>query len=79
MERYALAGTVDALRSLQWLYVCAHLGKGKIRPKPPKPYPIPEIEQAKQRESSRPKRGSFADLVLRAKIAASKKKGKADG
>lgn len=79
VERYAMAATVDSLRSLQWLYVCAHLGKNRVRPKPPAPYPIPDIEIAKKTAANRPKAGSFADLVVKAKVAASKKKGSVDG
>ncbi|WP_007470325.1 hypothetical protein [Segniliparus rugosus] len=69
-SRYALVATVNALRALQYLYLRAHLDpKKSAKPKPPEPFPAPEVPE----DRARPRKGSFA-FVAAARLAATRKR-----
>lgn len=71
-DTYAAADIATSLRTLNHLYVSAHIDRKKHRmPAPPKPYPTPETLKA-QKQSKRP--GSFAQVVINAKAASIKRK-----
>ncbi|SHS97920.1 Uncharacterised protein [Mycobacteroides abscessus subsp. abscessus] len=59
-QMYAIVAAVNALRSLQHMYVLTHLGKKASKPKPPEPFPIPQKKKEEQ-TSYRP--GSFGAMV----------------
>lgn len=65
-SRYASVATVNAVRALQYTYVCAHV---KSRPKPPAPFPVPD--SGKRVRKTGP--GSFAFMAAQ-QIAAAKGK-----
>lgn len=44
-SRYAAVASVNAVRALQWTYICAH---SKSRPKQPEPFPIPDAQRRRR-------------------------------
>lgn len=59
-QAYAIVAAVNALRSLQHMYVLTHLSKKASKPKSPEPFPIPQKKKEEQ-TSFRP--GSFGGMV----------------
>ena len=66
-SRYIAVANVNAIRTLQHLYVLAH-SKKNAKPKPPEPYPIPDSKTKKD------KPGSFAAIARRHLAAARRRK-----
>lgn len=70
-QMYAIVAAVNALRSLQHMYVLTHLNKKASKPKPPEPFPIP---QKKKEEQTSFKPGSFGGMVSSMMAASRRRK-----
>ena len=70
-SRYAMVDAANSLRSIQHLYLAAHIDRRKARvPKPPEPFPTPEETRSKKAVA---KPGSFAHMVAVTKAAAERR------
>lgn len=67
VDRYLRAAQINSQRTLSYLYVLAHVPKGKPKPAEPTPWPLPDVKT-----KSAPKPGSFAFIAL-ARLNAVKK------
>ena len=67
-DRYIAVANVNAVRALQYTYIAAH---SKNRPKPPEPFPVPDMPERQKNTGP----GSFAFIAAHKLAAAKRKKG----
>ena len=71
-DRYALAALIDAQQAANYMFIMANRDPKRPKPTPPKPYFRPD---GLDTTSSKPTPGSFAAMVVAAKVAHRKKDG----
>ena len=72
---YAQAALINAVRTQNYLFLCANSDPKKKKPEPPDPYPTPdEPTPSRRRSKGPPAPGSFAGTALRMMSQARKAK-----
>lgn len=73
-SQYMTATLIDAVRTLTYAFVLAHVDPDKTRPKPPAQYPVPDKVKVQTAEDP----GSFS-FIVKMHLAAIKKKKREGG